>query len=328
MARYDFPIPYGWFYIGETADLAIGDLKQVRRFGRDLILWRGENGEAHLQDAYCPHLGANIAVGGRVVGDTVECPFHKWSFKGDGKVAAIPYASKINPYACLTTYPLQEIAGFLMGWYHPEGEAPVFDIPAGVPELETGDYVGPVVESHMIRTCLQEMAENTVDGAHFQSIHGHPGAASYDGFKFEGPYMRMDSKQLFPSSRGPVEGTLSSESWGYGMAVVRYQTVVDICMLTVNCPVETELSEQLFRVYWKNPARDPQIDRIGQAFAKEVNRQLRQDQPIWENKIYRPNPYLCDGDGPFVKFRHWAKQFYVYPTDKSGRKQVREEVDA
>jgi len=326
MSRFDFPVPYGWFYIGESADVAAGDIRQVRRFGRDLILWRGADGAAHLQDAYCPHLGANIAVGGQVVGDTIECPFHKWTFNGDGSVATIPYASKINPYACLTTYPVQEMYGFVMGWYHPAGSAPFFELPR-VPELDEGDaYVGPLVESHLIRTCLQEMAENTVDGAHFQSVHGHPGAASYEGIRFEGPYMRMDSKQLFPSSRGPVEGTLSSESWGYGLGVVRYETVIGICMLTVNAPVEADVTEQLFRVYWRNPERSEQIDRIGRAFAKEVNRQLRQDQPIWEAKIYRDKPYLCDGDGPFIKFRRWAKQFY--DDTPAGSQEVREDVAA
>lgn len=312
MSRFGFPIPYGWFHVGESAELAPGDLRQIRRFARDLILWRGMDGEAHVQDAYCPHLGANIAVGGRVVDNTVECPFHRWSFDGKGAVAAIPYASKINPYACLTTYPVVERYGCVMAWYHPSEMAPTFWLPE-VPELAGDDYVGPIVERHSIGTCLQEMAENTVDGAHFVSIHGHPGAASYDGVIFDGPYMRMDSQQLFPSSRGPVEGTLSTESWGWGFAIVRYRTVIEICMLTVGAPVETELSEQLFRVYWKNPERDPRIDRIGHAFATEVNRQVREDQPIWENKIYRDKPYLCDGDGPFMKFRRWSKQFYVEP---------------
>jgi hypothetical protein len=35
-----------------------------------------------------------------------------------------------------------------------------------------------------------------------------------------------------------------------------------------------------------------------------------QDFRIWENKKYRPNPILCDGDGPIGEFRRWARQFY------------------
>ena len=63
--------------------------------GLNLAIFRDEKGEAHVLDAYCPHLGAHIGVGGRVVGDCLQCPFHGWEFRGsDGKVTKIPYADK------------------------------------------------------------------------------------------------------------------------------------------------------------------------------------------------------------------------------------------
>jgi len=44
-------------------------------------------------DAYCPHLGANLGVGGLVRGDCIECPFHLWKFRGiDGECVNIPYS--------------------------------------------------------------------------------------------------------------------------------------------------------------------------------------------------------------------------------------------
>lgn len=56
-------------------------------------MFRGQEGQAHVLNAYCPHLGANLAVGGRVVGNCIECPFHGWRFEGsDGKCVKIPYA--------------------------------------------------------------------------------------------------------------------------------------------------------------------------------------------------------------------------------------------
>ena len=48
-------------------------------------------------DAYCPHLGANLAVGGRVVEDDIQCPFHLWTFSGqDGQCVDIPYAEMVR----------------------------------------------------------------------------------------------------------------------------------------------------------------------------------------------------------------------------------------
>lgn len=61
--------------------------------GENLVVFRTEEGSACILNAYCPHLGAHLGVGSRVVGDCVECPFHGWQFRGnDGQCTAIPYS--------------------------------------------------------------------------------------------------------------------------------------------------------------------------------------------------------------------------------------------
>ena len=40
-----------------------------------------------------------------------------------------------------------------------------------------------------------------------------------------------------------------------------------------------------------------------------------QDVAIWENKIYIPDPVVCDGDGPLRKLRKWYGQFLVNRAD-------------
>lgn len=308
--RFPFPIPFGWFHVAFDQEIKPGEIKPMHYFGKDLVMWRSESGKLHLQDAYCPHLGANFGVGGKVLGETIRCPFHHWQFDAEGQVVSIPYAQQLNKKACVRTYPVSVRHGIVMAWYHPEGEAPSYEVPS-IPEFEDSEYVTPIVTRHAIRSCLQEMAENTADGAHFVTIHNHPGAAHYDRFEFEGANMIMESRQLFPSSGGPVEGTLNTISTGFGWGVVRYKTLIEVCMLTTNVPVDEEHVVQYFHVSYKNPKRDEKIDRIGAAFNKEVNRQLADDIPIWENKVYLPMPNLCDGDGPIAKFRKWAKQFYA-----------------
>ena len=308
--RFPFPIPYGWFHVAFGDEVPAGTIKPLRYFDRDLVLWRSEAGVLTLQDAYCPHLGANFGVGGEVRGELIMCPFHHWHFGADGQVAKIPYARQLNKNACVRTYPLVERYGIVMAWYHPDGAAPLFELQP-IPELEDDTYVKPIVTRHEIDTCLQEMAENTADGAHFMTIHNHPGAAEYTRFDFDKHLMIMESTQLFPSSGGPVEGTLATTSEGFGWAVVRYRTLIDVCMVTTNVPIDAGRTVQYFHVSYRNPEGDTKIDRIGKAFNKEVNRQLSDDIPIWENKVYQPRPYLCDGDGPIARFRKWAAQFYA-----------------
>jgi hypothetical protein len=49
------------------------------------------------------------------------------------------------------------------------------------------------------------------------------------------------------------------------------------------------------------------------ALIAEIVRQVQYDIPIWENKLYRESPILCDGDGPIAKYRKWFSQFYDDP---------------
>ncbi len=71
-------------------------------------------------DAYCPHLGANLALGGRVEGCNLVCPFHWWEWDGEGRNARIPYSDRTNAKARVRSYPTIDVNGFVMFWYHPD----------------------------------------------------------------------------------------------------------------------------------------------------------------------------------------------------------------
>ena len=49
---------------------------------------------------------------------------------------------------------------------------------------------------------------------------------------------------------------------------------------------------------------------VAAAIIRDIVKQMNEDIPIWEHKIYRPAPTLCDGDGPIPEFRRWCRQFY------------------
>ena len=46
---------------------------------------------------------------------------------------------------------------------------------------------------------------------------------------------------------------------------------------------------------------------------REGGRTITEDIPIWEHKVYRGAPLLCDGDGPIMRYRQWTRQFYSEP---------------
>ena len=92
-------IPFGWYVVDYADELKPGDVKAVRYFAQDQVLFRTESGEVSMLDAYCPHLGAHLGHGGIINGECIECPFHAWRWKTDGKIGEIPYAKNIPPKA-------------------------------------------------------------------------------------------------------------------------------------------------------------------------------------------------------------------------------------
>ena len=86
------PYPNGWRVVAESREVSAGSIKRVAVAGQQLIVTRSLLDQSvSVTDAYCPHLGANLAQGGIVLGDCIQCPFHKWSFDlKTGKCNEIP----------------------------------------------------------------------------------------------------------------------------------------------------------------------------------------------------------------------------------------------
>ena len=54
------PIPVGWYCVSYSDELAIGEVRNVHYFDRDMVLFRTESGAVGLVDPACPHLGAHL----------------------------------------------------------------------------------------------------------------------------------------------------------------------------------------------------------------------------------------------------------------------------
>ena len=80
--RFAPEIPNGWFAVAWSRELRPGEVHRIRAFGEDLVLFRTHSGVPRVLSAYCPHLGAHLAEGGRVMGESIRCPFHGWQYDG------------------------------------------------------------------------------------------------------------------------------------------------------------------------------------------------------------------------------------------------------
>lgn len=308
---YRFPVPpfpNGWFQVAYSDELAAGAVLPLHYFGKHLVLFRGEDGKARVLDAHCPHLGAHLGHGGKVDDNCIRCPFHAWRFDGEGSCVEIPYAKKVPPGARTRAWHVRELHGLVMVWYHAEGRAPEWELPE-VPECGSSEWTAFTRRRWKIRTHNQEMAENAVDAAHFKYVHG-AGAPFDSRIEADGPRMRVQSEVIYNEALGSARGVLVSENWGFGFTVTRFTGIVDTLLIGNVAPIDGEYVDVRFSFSVRKLPDDGMTEMVGGGFIAEVERQLGQDIPIWENKVMHPRPLLCDGDGPIGVFRRWARQFY------------------
>ena len=306
------PIPNGWFQIAYSDEIKPGDVKPLKYFGKDLVIWRSEDGELAVLDAFCPHLGAHLGHGGTVKGSSIECPFHAWRFGTDGKCTAVPYAEHIPRKAKLPTWQVKEVANMVMCWHHANDEPPNFDIPDDIPEWGNDEWTEVVQREWTIKTRNQEMAENAVDTAHFHYLHGTTNMPKSEA-SADGHILRVFSDAGMETPRGTVDGSIESLNYGFGLAVVRFTGIVDTLNVATQTPIDGDHVQLRFHFTVKKTGGAEMARGVGKAFVAEVSRQVEQDIPIWENKIQYERPLLCDGDGPIALFRKWCTQFYSYP---------------
>ena len=311
-ARFPFP-PYanGWFQIAYSDELLPGEVRPLRYFGRDLVLFRTEAGAPYVLDAHCPHLGAHLGYGGKVEGEVIRCPFHAYTFDGLGACVEVPYARKIPPTAKLAGHTVREVNGLVLLWHHGESASPQWEIPE-VPEYESDGWTPYEKRSWRIRSRNQEMAENAVDSAHFKYLHGTV-IQPLTTAEVEGHVLHVTSKTKFGTPRGEVDATIESISRGFGYSTVRFTGIVETLLVSSVIPIDEEYVEARFAFSIKKLGSQSATSGVGAAFIAEIERQMDQDIPIWENKVYKDPPALCDGDGPIGLFRNWAKQFYSWP---------------
>ena len=305
--RFPFTaFPDGWFQVGYSGDLARGRVVSLEYFGRKLAAFRGKGGRAYVVDAFCPHLGAHLGVGGRVVGESLRCPFHGWRFEGiGGRCLEIPYSDRVPSRTRLGTYPVLERNGLLLCWFSAGGAPPAFDVPR-FDELDDPGWSPYKRGRWRIRAHPQELMENGADVAHFRVVHAMEAPKTkvdVDGHLLS--FKTDTSREVLEREDAVVFHTLC---YGIGLSSNRYRGIVDGFMWAGITPVDGEFLDVRLSFSVKRDGAKPASQTDD--YADYVFRDFERDIAIWENKIYRDNPVLCDGDGPIHVVRDWARQFY------------------
>ena len=302
------PYPRGWYRVAHADEVEAGEVRALEYFGRQLVLFRTAGGKARVFDAHCPHLGAHLGIGGKVMGDTIQCPFHGWRFGGDGRCVEIPYSRRIPPQATLRPWALRERNGLILVYWDQEGGEPGWEVPE-LSEFSSDEWCEPQRLRWKVRTRQQEMAENIVDPAHFQTLHGTVTVPESE-VEADGHVFRVTSRSGVATPRGVVAGTIEIASYAFGWGFTRFTGVVETLVMTTGTPIDDEIIDLRLDFVVRELADSHSTRGVGAAFIEEISRQFGQDIPIWENKVFHERPLLCDGDGPIPALRRWGRQFY------------------
>ncbi|QLL06362.1 Rieske 2Fe-2S domain-containing protein [Mycobacterium vicinigordonae] len=312
--------------------MAYGEVKALTYFDRELVLWRGEDGQAVLQDAYCLHLGAHRGVGGWVVGNDLACPWHGWEWDRDGHNARIPYSSEgCKKSLRIRSYPVREFCGAIVAWYSEDpNKQPSWEPPI-VPEYGRDDFY----EMHpfstkvfRIRSHVQMPIENAVDPAHIAYIHGNAEIPRQVGFHAEGHWFQSNVAVTYGAGKkstaftpnGPVEAIVQMNTYGIGLSVIRWEEPLPTIQMTGFIPVNSEYIDYYFG---QCSARPPGSDRtqpegIAAEFVKVQWKVVEQDFPIWANMTYLQRPsFAAEEAKAYSAMRRWSAQFY--PADDRER---------
>jgi nitrite reductase/ring-hydroxylating ferredoxin subunit len=318
------PFPAGWYSLGLARSWGPGAVHPVRLAGREWVIWRSQSGSLQATTATCPHLGAHLGHGGRVVGDHIECPFHGFRFDGQGRCVATAYGSEPPERATLGAMPVIERDGLVLAWHDPRGVAPWFD----VPKLEAEGWCPPeLVETTVRRAHPQETTENSVDLGHFSTVHGYTNVGIIEPVALNGERLTIGYKMTranpFIPGFPPINSEFRVMVVGLGWSLVEISVPayhLRFRLFVLPQPTDgRDLTVRLAVSHHRSALPAPvrflgRIPAVSKALARVtvngVAHDVEQDRAIWENKAYVERPVLARGDGPIGVYRQYCKRFY------------------
>lgn len=335
-ATYPGTRPSGWYHLVDSDAVAPGATARVEALGAELVVFRTEQGQVGVLEAHCPHLGANLAVGGTVVGDCLRCPFHGWRFRTDGSVAGVPYADS-PPRARARAWPVRELYGMIFVYHGPldrQGDVPY--VPAYWPELETDRFVRRGRHSPRdVKMHLLEFAENSVDVQHFAMLHRKmrlpwtnlrvPLVEIEHAARWEPDPERPHVAHFFDDAHLVIAGRdfPATGAAGHAMFVgpaslvaftIRLPKVGEVVIFQTHTPQGEDDAPLRLQVRFRWWAERTVPRLLTSYVVGNWISQWWRDVEIWENKIHVPHPPLARGDGAVPRLRAWFQQFYAEDT--------------
>ncbi|CAI5525056.1 unnamed protein product [Closterium sp. Naga37s-1] len=179
-SRDEFVWEKNWYPVALIEDLDPSRPTSFQLLGRDLVIWRDSQGRWRAHADRCPHRLAPLSEGRLDENGLLQCPYHGWSFRGDGTCAVIPQASDSGPEsracsssrACVASYPALVSQGLLFVWPE-EGrwEEALAVEPPRLPDVFEDEGFSSVTIQRDLYYGFDTLMENVSDPSHIEFAH-------------------------------------------------------------------------------------------------------------------------------------------------------------
>lgn len=311
----------GWCQIAFERDLR-DELTTIPIGDRRLLCVRGKDGSVGVFDAICPHRGADLGVGGRLVGDgLVRCPYHGHKVSLGGNCGA---AYRVREYRSIA------VEGLVFAML---GEFEDGKLPEMLEYIRTTHKIFPGFEK-TIKVAPEMVIENAFDWAHFPPVHDVLKVTCGEPEVVDGVFTATTTLRVGPSMwQGTGDGERSDDrsTWVEVPLLARaYSPNLTITQVAVGggdhphfviasaVPGMDGASRVRLSIAMpRNPDGSEPPKELADIILQFESMGLEQDRPIWENLDLGMSPRYTSEDANVLAYRKFCERYRLDQTDRS-----------
>lgn len=283
-------LPNRWYGVLLSKNLKHKPTK-IKRFGLDLVLFRDSNGLANCLVDVCPHRGVELSAG-KIIGDTLACPYHGFQFDGKGVCHKIPCnetRAQIPTTMKAGYFQLREEKSIIWLWW---GESRVEDRLPQVPwfdDIEVNEYLLSRV-SFDWKSSFQKTIDANLDHHHAPVLHSSGKGNLYKQVEAHNFQTKIENEQFSLTGRlqeATPDGSFNCKGYDLearilspGTSYIRIGKYINL--IVVDCPIDDKNTHRI-NLYLNHFLKIPIIGKIAIELLSLVDLptvQKGEDEPI------------------------------------------------
>lgn len=283
-------LPNRWYGVLPSKKLK-HKTKKIKRFGLDLVLFRDSQGIANCLVDVCPHRGVELSAG-KIIGDTLACPYHGFQFDGKGVCHKIPCnetGQQILATMKVGYFQTREEKSIIWLWW---GEFRSEDLLPKIPwfdDIEVKEHLLSRV-SFEWTSSFQKTIDANLDHHHAPVLHGVGKgnlAKKVEAHNFK---TKIENEELSLTGRlqeATLDGSFNEKGYDLesrilspGMSYIRIGNYLNL--IVVDCPIDDKNTHRII-LYLNHFLKIPIIGKIAIELFSLVDVQIVQkgeDEPI------------------------------------------------